>query len=65
LRIAFPDTPDLGIWSKPGARFVCIEPWHGHADPQDFAGDFRSKPGIIEVAPGAEWRCRMLVTLEA
>jgi galactose mutarotase-like enzyme len=65
LRIEFPNTPDLGIWSKPGARFVCIEPWQGHADPQDFAGDFRDKPGIVSIAPGAEWRCRMLVTLEA
>jgi galactose mutarotase-like enzyme len=65
LLIAFPDTPDLGIWSKPGARFVCIEPWHGHADPADFAGDFRDKPGVVLIAPDDEWRCRMDVTLEA
>lgn len=64
LRIAFPQTPDLGIWTKPGARFLCIEPWHGHADPAGFAGDFRDKPGVVAVAPGDEWRCRMEVTLE-
>ncbi|WP_375287376.1 aldose 1-epimerase family protein [Sphingomonas sp.] len=63
LEIAFPDTPDLGIWSKPGARFVCVEPWHGHADPVAFAGEFRDKPGVFEVAPGGEKRLGMRVTL--
>ena len=65
LRVDFPDTPDLGIWSKPGAAFVCIEPWHGHADPAGFTGDFRAKPGVFEVAPGGERSCRMAITLES
>jgi galactose mutarotase-like enzyme len=65
LRIDFPDTPHLGIWTKPGAAFVCVEPWHGHADPVGFDGDFRAKPGVFEVAPGADWTCRMAITLEA
>lgn len=64
LRITFPDTPFLGVWSQPGAGFVCIEPWHGHADPAGFTGDFRGKPGIVKVAPGDDWRCTMRVTLE-
>ena len=65
LRIDFPGTPYLGIWTKPGAAFVCVEPWHGHADPAGFDGDFRTKPGVFEVAPGEDWHCRMAITLEA
>lgn len=64
LRVDFPGTPYLGIWTKPGAAFVCVEPWHGHADPAGFDGDFRTKPGVFEVAPGADWTCRMAITLE-
>jgi galactose mutarotase-like enzyme len=64
LSIDFPDTPYLGIWTKPGAAFVCVEPWHGHADPAGFTGDFRAKPGVFEVAPGSDWSCRMAITLE-
>lgn len=64
LRVDFPETPDLGIWTKPGAAFVCIEPWHGHADPAGFTGDFRDKPGVFEVAPGDAWRCDVSITLE-
>jgi len=52
LRIDFPETPYLGVWTKPGAPFVCVEPWHGIADPEGFQGDFRDKPGVFEVAPG-------------
>jgi galactose mutarotase-like enzyme len=63
LDIAFPDTPHLGIWTKPGAAFVCIEPWAGHADPEGYAGEFRDKPGVIEIAPGAARSFRMDVTV--
>jgi galactose mutarotase-like enzyme len=63
LRIDFPDTPMLGIWQKPGARFLCIEPWAGIADPLGFAGDFTEKPGVMTLAPGAQQRLRMDVTL--
>ncbi|WP_242097443.1 aldose 1-epimerase family protein [Sphingomonas sp. CROZ-RG-20F-R02-07] len=63
LHIAFPDTPRLGVWTKPGAHFVCVEPWHGIADPEGFTGDFRAKPGVFEVAAGETMRIGMSVTL--
>jgi galactose mutarotase-like enzyme len=63
LDIAFPDTEWLGVWTKPGAGFVCIEPWAGSADDRGFAGDFRTKPGVILIEPGASRAFRMDVTL--
>ena len=51
LRVSFPPMPLLGIWTKPGAGFLCIEPWQGIADPEGFAGEFCDKPGVIEVNP--------------
>jgi galactose mutarotase-like enzyme len=53
LRISYPDTPYLGVWTKPGADFICIEPWHGVSDLAGFSGDFTSKTGVFMVAPGA------------
>jgi galactose mutarotase-like enzyme len=44
--------PFLGLWSKPGAGFICVEPWHGVADPQGYAGDFSEKPGMLMLEPG-------------
>ncbi|UVO51323.1 aldose 1-epimerase family protein [Sphingomonas sp. SUN019] len=63
LDIAFPDTPKLGIWTKPGAHFVCVEPWHGIADPEGYTGEYRDKPGVFEIAPGGAKRIGMSVML--
>jgi galactose mutarotase-like enzyme len=52
IRVSYPDAPYLGIWTKPGAGFICIEPWHGLADPEGFSADFSVKPGVFSVAPG-------------
>ncbi len=65
LRIDFPDTPMLGIWTKPGAAYVCVEPWHGIADPEGYDGDFHDKPGVFGIAPGDTKRIALRVTLVA
>ncbi len=44
--------PHLGIWSKPGAPFVCIEPWHSFDDAADSDGIFENKPGIMTLPAG-------------
>lgn len=63
LEIAFPDTPMLGVWQKPGARYICVEPWAGIADPAGFDGEFREKPGMMQLAPGESRSFRMDVTV--
>jgi galactose mutarotase-like enzyme len=63
LRIGFPDTPYLGVWTKPGAPFICIEPWHGITDPEGFAGDLSQKPGIRVLKAGEASSARMDITL--
>jgi len=63
LDLAFPDSPNLGVWQKPGAPFLAIEPWHGYNDPVGFDGDFRDKPGIVVLAPGASRAFRLSITI--
>lgn len=63
LRIRFPDTGLLGIWTKPGAHYVCVEPWWGIADPAGFAGEIWDKPGIQRLTPGETRHFGMDVTL--
>lgn len=45
-------SPLFGLWSKPGAPFVCIEPWYGRCDRNDFTGDFSEKDHIINLPAG-------------
>jgi galactose mutarotase-like enzyme len=63
LDIEFPDTRMLGIWTKPGAAFICVEPWAGHADPEGYSGEFADKPGIMHLMPGATRSFRMNISL--
>lgn len=65
LRITFEDFPQLGIWSKPGAGYVCIEPWQSFADLSGFSGELFDKPGIVRLAPGERRRWSMGVELVA
>ena len=46
------DFPNFGIWSKPGAPYVCLEPWCGRCDNRGFGGDISEKPGILSLEPG-------------
>ncbi|MEO8300487.1 MAG: aldose 1-epimerase family protein [Rhizomicrobium sp.] len=63
LEFEYVGMPYLGVWTKPEANFICIEPWHGLADPQGFSADFRSKPGIALIPPAAEKKFSMSISL--
>jgi galactose mutarotase-like enzyme len=63
IGVSFPDSPYLGVWTKPGANFICIEPWNGIADPRGFEQDFSQKPGIFSVAPGAGTSVKIAIAL--
>lgn len=52
ISVQFPHFSYLGIWAKPGADFVCIEPWLGHADMAGPAVEFKNKPGIQKLTHG-------------
>jgi galactose mutarotase-like enzyme len=64
LDIEFPHASELGVWTKPGANFLCIEPWNGFSEPQGFDGDFRDKPGIFLVPPGQSVACTMAISVQ-
>lgn len=42
--------PYLGIWAKPGAPYVCIEPWCGVNDDTNKVADFSEKCAIQKLA---------------
>jgi galactose mutarotase-like enzyme len=63
IAVSFPGVPYLGVWTKPGARFICIEPWQGVTDPQGFKGELKDKPGSVLVPPGRAAVVGMTITL--
>ena len=47
LTFNFKGFPYLGIWAKPNANFVCIEPWMGVTDRWDTDRELETKEGIL------------------
>ena len=46
LRVRFDNFPNLGIWTKNNAPFLCIEPWVGYSDTIHTSGNILEKEGI-------------------
>lgn len=38
--------PYVGVWTKPGAPFICLEPWYGRCDNIGFTGELKDKTGV-------------------
>lgn len=51
LAVSFDDFPNLGLWAKSNADFICIEPWCGYADIAGFTGDIMEKEGMEILKP--------------
>ncbi|MBQ6707716.1 MAG: aldose 1-epimerase family protein, partial [Clostridia bacterium] len=55
VRFDLGNAPYLGIWSKPGAPYVCIEPWHGVCDTIHGNEDFTKKQAIEHLNKGEKF----------
>jgi len=64
LKINYPEFKSLGIWAKPGAPFVCIEPWLGYADDEHAKGSIEEKEGIISLSSGHVFETSFSITLQ-
>ena len=58
-------TPVIAFWSpyQKNAPFVCLEPWYGLGDPRGFEGEFKDKPLMNHLQPGASFMSRYDITI--
>lgn len=58
-------TPVIAFWSpyQKQAPFVCIEPWYGLGDPRGFQGEFKDKPLMNHLQPGASFMSKYEITI--
>lgn len=55
LRVTFPDRDYFLIWTKPGAPYICLEPWCGITDSVDTDQNLKTKEGIRSVVPRGQF----------
>jgi galactose mutarotase-like enzyme len=63
LTLAWQGFPQLGLWSRAGGDFICIEPWCGMASPQNFDGEFAEKPWLMLLPPGQSRTASLSMTV--
>ena len=59
-------TPVIAFWSPfdKHAPFVCIEPWYGIGDPRGYDGEFRDKPLMNHLMPGASFMSEYTIAIK-
>ena len=62
LEFYFPNFKYLAIWSKPGASFLCLEPWFNTADKVNSNGIFEEKEDIIKLQQNGIFESEYIVT---
>jgi len=65
LKFSFENLPNLALWQKPGAPFICIEPWHGTAAELGGSDDIARRPHGVMLQPGKTARFAFTVELPA
>ena len=63
ISVEFKGFPYLGIWTKPNAPFLCIEPWCGLADNINHNGNIYQKEGIQLLDNNTEFQREINITL--
>jgi len=63
VSVEFPHYNYLGVWAKPGADFVCIEPWLGCADTQDHHVNINKKEAIQTLHAGHVFEAPYFISL--
>ena len=64
IHVDFADFEYLLLWTKPGAHYICIEPWANFPDYVDHDKQFAAKPGVMRIAPGEEATRTHVITVE-
>lgn len=64
VRVDYPGHDVLMLWQKPGADYICIEPWVNAPDQTDSDMQIEHKPGCIRLAPGETTDRRHVITFE-
>lgn len=63
VMMRFEGFPHLGIWSVPGAGYVCIEPWIGCADDADGTNDMFRKDSAVRLGPQEEFTASFSIAI--
>lgn len=63
LTVDYHGFPNLGLWTKPEAPFLCIEPWFGYADTVDASGELLEKEAMIHLSERGNFETKFSILM--
>lgn len=63
IRVKFRDFTSLGLWAKPEAPFICIEPWLGYADAYHSSQQLTEKAAILNLQHQKEFSAKYSIEI--
>lgn len=63
VKLSYNKFPYLGVWQKPDAPYICIEPWHGISDEDTYVGEFKNKEMMLNLEADKEYDCFMKIEI--
>lgn len=64
INVEFPGSDYLLFWTKPNAKYICIEPWVGIPDGVGSSYDITKKEGIMPLAANGNYSISHKITFE-
>lgn len=65
IEVSFPNFPYLGLWAKPNADFLCVEPWIGCADSENGHKDISEKEMMQDIGPGETFSAEFMISIKS
>jgi galactose mutarotase-like enzyme len=63
LKVNYENFSHLGLWTKPNAKFICIEPWLGYSDTNNASGNIIEKEAIQFIDAKKTFDCSFTVEI--
>jgi galactose mutarotase-like enzyme len=61
--LSWTNLPNFAVWQKPGAPYICLEPWHGMAARSGGGDAMTARPSTLTLAPNATARFELRATI--
>ena len=62
IALNWSNLPNFAVWTKPGAPYLCLEPWHGTAPRMGAGDEMTARPSTVSLPPGETTRFELRAT---
>lgn len=63
IKLSYEGFKYIAFWNKPGAEYICLEPWNGISDFDNASGNLKEKAGIEKIEKAEVYHRELNITI--